>query len=105
MCNKEQGYYQSQLVAYDVHLTYFRKNGKYYTDGKYVSYKQHLFEIWEEIGNLKDTGKLPGLSEGTKEFHILIEVPNHPHAHPTLFIVKDTNPILLLNTRKSKEVI
>jgi len=92
----------TQLIAYDVHLTYFRKNGKYYTNGNYVSYKQHLFEIWEEIGNLRDTGKLPGITSDTKEFHILIEVPNYPNAHPTILIVKNTNPILLLNTRRQQ---
>ena len=90
----------TQLIAYDVHLTYFKKSGKYYSIGKYTSYKQHLFEIFEEVHKLANDGKLPDLTDGVKEFHILIEVPTHPHSHPALFIVKDTNPILLLNTRR-----
>jgi len=91
----------STILAHDVQLTYFKKNGKYYSDGKYTSYKQELFEIWEEINNLKENGNLPGLSPGPREFHILIEVPTHPHNHPCLLVVKDTAPILMLNNRKS----
>lgn len=90
-----------QLIAYEVNLTYFRKSGKYYTEGKYTSYKQHLFEIWEEVANLRNNGKLPGLIEGSKEYNILIEVPKHPHAHPTIIMLDNfKSAIMMVHNRK-----
>lgn len=91
-----------QLTAYEVHLTYFRKHGSYYAEGKYTSYKQHLFEIWEEVTNLRNHGKLPGLTSGATEFNILIEVPNHPNAHPTIIMLRGFNTaIMMVNNRRS----
>ncbi len=65
-----------------VKLTYFKESGKYYSEGDYSSTKLQMYEIFAEVRKLRDGGKLPGLVEGAVDFHILIEVPDHPHAHP-----------------------
>lgn len=91
----------NQLIAYEVHLTYFRKSGKYYSEGKYTSYKQHLFEIWEEVGNLRRDGKLPHITEGSREWNILVEVPRHPHAHPTILMLDNfKTAVMMVHNRK-----
>jgi hypothetical protein len=75
-------------------LTYFKthggtygKGGKYYAEGKYDSELVHMDDIWDEVIQLREKGELPGLARGAKEFHILIEVPKHPHNHPRLIVV------------------
>ena len=83
-------------IAHDVHLTYFKKSGKYYTEGKYTSYKQHLFEIWEEVINLRNDGNLPDLRKGATDFNILIEVPTHPHAHPTIIMMDNFKSAIMM---------
>lgn len=72
---------------YKVLLTYFRASGKYYTEGEYETKKTGLYEIWDEVENLKLLGTLPGLVEGANEFHISIDVPDHPHRHPHLILL------------------
>lgn len=71
---------------WEVHLTYFKASGKYYSKGKYTSGKLYLFEIWEEVFEMLDRGSRPGLIDGKNYFHVLIEVPEHPHSHPHLHI-------------------
>lgn len=69
-----------------VELTYFKTNGKYYSSGDYKTKKQHLWEIWEEVREMQKEKKLPGLVDGHSEFHITIDVPEHPHNHPHLVL-------------------
>jgi Lar family restriction alleviation protein len=67
------------------HLTYFRKNGKYYSDGKFeVPDSFDLYEVWEIVRGMRDAGILPGLVDGAREYSILINVPGHRHEHPHL---------------------
>lgn len=85
------------MRAMKVKLTYFKPSGKYYSDGVFETdttptQKQFdlginikpLYQIWEEVERMRDvTGNLPDLCDGCgKEFDILVEVPDHPHAHP-----------------------
>lgn len=67
---------------YKVNLTYFKESGKYYTNGEYISHKEHMFEIFDEVKELKRCKRLPGLQSGWWDYGILIGVPNHPHDHP-----------------------
>lgn len=67
-----------------VKLTYFKQSGKYYTDGEYDTNKEALYEIWDEVRSKQVAGELPGLIVGCTKFTILVEVPDHPHAHPHL---------------------
>ena len=71
---------------YTVKLTYFRKSGKYYSEGEYKSSKEFLFDIWDEVSDFRLDGKLPGLIAGAKEYVILVNVPDHPYDHPRLII-------------------
>jgi hypothetical protein len=71
---------------YYVKLTYFRKQGKFYGTGSYVSEKEHLFEIWSEVEYMNLHGKLPGLVEGAQFPIISVKVPQHPHKHPHLVV-------------------
>lgn len=66
-------------------LTYFKPNGKYYSNGELeLTSALPLWMIWEKVAQLASSKTLPGLAEGHSDFIILVEVPDHPHNHPTL---------------------
>lgn len=71
----------------NVNLTYFKSSGKYYSNGRYTTHKQQLFEIWGEVRNMQVRKELPGLSPGHSDFIISVDVPDHPHRHPHLILV------------------
>jgi hypothetical protein len=71
-----------------VRLSYFKESGKWYADAAYISLKTQLFEIWEEVRLLRKSGHLPGLSAGSDRFLILVDVPDHPHRHPHMLILR-----------------
>lgn len=54
-----------------IKLTYFKASGKYYCDGEYETSQEYPFQIYEEVKSWNN-GKLPGLSTGKWEGHILI---------------------------------
>jgi hypothetical protein len=70
----------------EVHLTYFKRTGKYYSGGSYISNAKPLHEIWDDVKRLMQDGKLPGLVEGANDFIVEINVPDHENAHPKLII-------------------
>jgi len=74
-----------------IELTYFRPNGKYYTEMDYDCKELHtaLYEYWNHILKLKLAGNLPGLIKGPHNFIILVEVPDHPHNHPHLIMTNE----------------
>lgn len=68
-----------------IYLEYFRRSGKWYSDGSYETSVEHLDGIWDEVREKRDKGDLPGLVEGAgKEFIISVDVPDHEHCHPRL---------------------
>lgn len=82
-----------------VKLRYFKPSGKWYADGEYetrvepvelpwpkLTKAPPLYQIWEEVEQLKDRQLLPGLREGHSDFTVLIDVPDHPHRHPHLLL-------------------
>lgn len=74
--------------SFTVKLTYFRRRGKYYSEGEYsVPGDLALHQIWDQVERRRDSGNLPGLVHGAKEYHILINVPGHPHEHPRFLML------------------
>ena len=69
-----------------VHCTYFNQFGKYYTQGTYTTFREEIHEIFDEVRQMLNNGLLPGLRRGTTNFHVLVEVPDHPNAHPCLIV-------------------
>lgn len=69
---------------FTVKLTYFKHSGKFYTEGEYVSQKLNLYDIWDELKDMLRHGIRPGLIDGPCEFHVVVNVPDHPHDHPLL---------------------
>ena len=67
-----------------VKLTYFKSNGKYYSEGEYMEDYILLYEIWENVEKME---KHPGLS-GRWKGMILIDVPEHVHNHPHVLLAK-----------------
>lgn len=68
-------------------LTYFRASGKFYCHAEYETQMKSLLDIWEEVRNMRDTGTLPALVDGhSKDYHITVDVPDHPHRHPCLLL-------------------
>ena len=72
------------MESITVRLTYFKRNGKFYDEGKFLaSMHTPLFGIWENVRDMQEQGRLPGLIDGAgKEFNILVNAPGHPHDHP-----------------------
>jgi hypothetical protein len=65
-----------------VKLTYFKQNGKYYSDGEYNTNLTEYYSVINEVRNMKREGNLPGLIEGSNEGIILVtieEMYNVPH--------------------------
>lgn len=56
----------------EVKLTYFKESGKYYSEGKYTSEKEHVFEIFAEVGEMMRTGTLPDLVVGSRGWYVLV---------------------------------
>lgn len=74
---------------WNVKLTYFKfdhQSGKYYAEGEFDSNKDHLFEIWEQVREMLNEKRLPGLVENHSAFYVLAEVPGHPFEHPHLLV-------------------
>jgi hypothetical protein len=71
-------------MPYTVYLSYFRESGKWYSDGEYQTEKEYLFEIWEEIKEMRERGECPGLVGCESNWYTLVNVPRHPHRHPHL---------------------
>lgn len=75
-----------------VKLTYFKSSGKFYADGEYnYDYPNQevgpLFKIWDDVKEKRECHQLPGLLVGHSDYIILIDVPDHPNAHPTLLLL------------------
>ena len=66
-----------------VKIDYFKPNGKWYTGHTYETEHKPLYKIWEEVrvnasaAGAPDHGVIHPL-----QFHIVINVPEHEHAHP-----------------------
>lgn len=69
----------------EVHLTYYKSSGKYYSEGRYVSEKKHFYEVVDEIRDMLNTGKRPGLVDGF-EFHVVAEIYDNQGPMSHLFI-------------------
>jgi intein/homing endonuclease len=71
-----------------VKLTYFKAwnglGGKYYSEGEYVSEKDHYFDVVEEVRKMHKEGRLPDLVEGHSPYHVL--VTTEPETAPHLLI-------------------
>lgn len=93
---------EENKFSYEVHLTYFKSYGKYYSDGTYTSHEEQLFEIVAEARNMARAGRVPGMVGGYKPEFMLINVPSHPHDHPTLYVqdINDERNAALRNLRK-----
>lgn len=74
--------------AKTIKLVYFKKGGKYYSEGEYESHGAYLYDYVKEVKTMQANGKLPGLVDGATEFTILIpardEVDCVPHIVPCL---------------------
>lgn len=77
----------SYYGPWKVCVTYFKKSGKYYCEGTYLTRELDMFEIFAEAELMISLGRRPGLVDcepGKNEFYALIEVPDHPHKYPHL---------------------
>jgi hypothetical protein len=66
-------------MAYKVQLAYFRPTGKFLTYASVTIDREQLPQIWEEIHELRRTGRLPGLRVNAgRDLLILVDVEEHP---------------------------
>lgn len=58
-----------------IHLTYFKQGGKYYSEGDINLEGEVIFhEAVEEVIQRQKRGQWEGLTEGSHDFHTLVEV-------------------------------
>lgn len=67
-----------------VKLTYFKQNGKYYSEGEHESPYKYFHQAVAEIKCMLDAGKRPGLIDG-HDFHVLVMVYTEDGPLPFLF--------------------
>lgn len=72
---------QSKIL---VKLTFFKESGKYYSSGEYESEKQHMFEIFSEVKEMRRT-KVTGLIGGWNG-PVLVEAPKFNQGYPGLIL-------------------
>jgi len=73
------------MKKYKIQLQYFKKSGKYYTDGEYETEKEFMWEISDEIKEMKATREnLPGI--GGTDWIIHVDSKDHPNAYPILIL-------------------
>jgi len=77
-----------------VELTYFKPNGKYYSQDelKISGLGKPLHEIWSMLEGKVLARELPGLKKGHSDYLVLVDVPRHPHNCPHLL---NTEAILM----------
>lgn len=70
----------------NIKLQYFKKSGKFYSDGEYETQLTHPHEVSDEIRQMQVDGKLPGLVDGSgKEFYIYTALETLDLGFPMLF--------------------
>jgi len=69
-----------------IQLTYFKKYGKYYSSGEFLSDKMYMFEIFDDVKLMKEQNKLPELQSGNWDGPILVDSKTHPNAYPGLIL-------------------
>lgn len=74
------------MKKYKVQLDYFKKSGKWYSEGSYYTEFSDLYEIFKEVRQKLKKGKRPGLVDAVNEFHVLITVPEHEFNIPQLIL-------------------
>ena len=81
------------MESITVRLTYFKRNGKFYDGGEFLaSMHTPLFHIWENVRDMQEQGRLPGLIDGAgKGYNILVNAPGHPHDHPHIVMTTYTS--------------
>lgn len=66
----------------DVKLTYFKDNGKFYTEGSFSVDFSSFESIVRRVANMHCQGRLPGLVEGAgRDMFVLIQTPDGEGAH------------------------
>lgn len=60
----------------NVKLTYFKKSGKYYSEGELeIADTIPVWEVYEQIRDLLKTRTLPGLIQGHSNFTVHVDIP------------------------------
>lgn len=75
-----------------VRLVYFKRSGKYYTEGKFetLGYPYTMSYLYDYVQKLRRRGVLPGLACGAgKEFIILVQIVSHPEEPYALILPED----------------
>jgi hypothetical protein len=68
-----------------VNLVYFKDSGKFYSERSYESKKTQVWQVFEEVQQMYNEKRLPGLVEGA-QFITLIDYIDHKDSHPHLIL-------------------
>jgi len=76
------------MKTYTIKVTYFKPSGKFYAEGEYETFLDHMFEVFEEFEEMLKKGVRPGLVNGHSNFTAVLDCDNHPFGYPAAFIGK-----------------
>ncbi len=76
-----------------VEVTSFKLTGKYYTESLYEPKAHNYWDMLKEMRGLVESGPIPGLVEGAKDYHVLVTPLHHDGSHGVshLFVKKEEN--------------
>lgn len=67
-----------------IRITYFKKSGKYYAEGAYVTHHKEMWKVFAEISEMLRKGIRPGLVDGWDNFYVHLDCLDHPMSYPAL---------------------
>lgn len=76
------------IPSYRVDLIYFDYNGNMKYAASYFTHKDTLLAIHTELTDFFADEIRPGISDGEKGFHVLVDVPEFPGNKPRLLLNK-----------------
>jgi hypothetical protein len=79
------------MKMYTVRLTYFGEDGSFCGDVEYPVQEKSRYLLMNEVRDLLERGERPGLVEESRDFYVLVELPDHPetlnhHSWPELYV-------------------
>jgi hypothetical protein len=73
------------MQEYKVTLTYFKKSGKLYSEGSYMTTKEWMWQISDEVKEMQQSNTLPDINGNEWIIHIDVE-DSHPNGYPCLIL-------------------
>lgn len=69
---------------YKIELQYFKRGGKFYTEGSYMTDNVLVYQVADEVREMRSDGKLPGISGS--DWTVYVNTDSLPDGYPLLIL-------------------